>query len=595
MKNSIMFVLKSFELGGLEIVSSVLANKFVAEGHHVSIFAFGRAEHSIEERLDKRIHCYTLKEMKCTEENVYAMRAVMLEEKVNVVINQWGLPFVPIKVIRKATTGLDVKVVSVYHNNPSFNGRIASVRMEMDKTTNGLKRLALRLKWRLFREITAWGMRYNYNKSDLYLVLSPSFIDEFKKFTRIRQPEKLSVLTNPITIETGGYRYDAEKKQKEIIYVGRIDCQQKRVDRVINTWALLEKRFPDWRLTIIGDGEGRKDVEQKVHDLHLSNVCFEGFQPPKAYYERASILLLTSEYEGFGLVIVEGMSFGVVPVVYGSYSAVYDIIENGVDGSIVRPHSGIGFVAQNMAEALSMYLKNESLLHTAAEKAIEKSKDFSIDTIARQWKDVFVNKYDNGGVNSHISSVYMTKQKRKEIVYVGRIDYGQKRVHRIIDTWAILEKCYSDWKLIIVGDGKELKNLEQKVKDLKLNNVSFQGFQSPKEFYERASILLLASEYEGFPLVIAECMSFGVIPVVYASYPAVYDIITHMENGMIVQPVDDRFSTEEMAAQVKYLMDNPGRREEMARQAILTSNRDYSLNTIYESWMKVFEGLPKIE
>ncbi len=67
----------------------------------------------------------------------------------------------------------------------------------------------------------------------------------------------------------------------------------------------------------------------------------------------------------------------------------------------------------------------------------------------------------------------MTKQKRKEIVYVGRIDYGQKRVHRIIDTWAILEKCYSDWKLIIVGDGKELKNLEQKVKDLKLNNVSF--------------------------------------------------------------------------------------------------------------------------
>ena len=91
------------------------------------------------------------------------------------------------------------------------------------------------------------------------------------------------------------------------------------------------------------------------------------------------------------------MSFGVVPVVYGSYSAVYDIIENGVDGSIVRPHSGIGFVAQNMAEALSMYLKNESLLHTAAEKAIEKSKDFSIDTIARQWKDVFVNKYDNWG------------------------------------------------------------------------------------------------------------------------------------------------------------------------------------------------------
>ena len=60
--------------------------------------------------------------------------------------------------------------------------------------------------------------------------------------------------------------------------MGRIDYNQKRVYRVIDTWALLENEFPDWRLTIIGDGIERKNIEQKVIDLKLKHVSFEGFQ-----------------------------------------------------------------------------------------------------------------------------------------------------------------------------------------------------------------------------------------------------------------------------------------------------------------------------
>lgn len=73
--------------------------------------------------------------------------------------------------------------------------------------------------------------------------------------------------------------------------------------------------------------------------------------------------------------------------------------------------------------------------------------------------------------------------------------------------------------------------MEKQVRELKLRNVSFEGFQNPKEYYERASILLLTSEFEGFPLVLPECMSFGVIPAVYGSYSAVYDIV---EDGKMV-------------------------------------------------------------
>ena len=181
-------------------------------------------------------------------------------------------------------------------------------------------------------------MRYVYNHSDVYEVLSPSFIELFKKFTGIKNPTKLVAQTNPITID-GSVQSEkitnVDKKEKEIIYVGRLDFVQKRVYRVIDTWNYLEERFPDWRLTIVGDGEDRENLENHVRYLGLKRVSFEGFQNPLNYYKRASMLLLTSDFEGFGLVIIEGMSFGVVPFVYGSYPAVYDIIDDNINGFIL--------------------------------------------------------------------------------------------------------------------------------------------------------------------------------------------------------------------------------------------------------------------
>ena len=177
---------------------------------------------------------------------------------------------------------------------------------------------------------------------------------------------------------------------KEIVYVGRVDYTQKRVHRVIETWAQLEHRFPDWRLAIVGDGEERENVEHMVSDMELGHVQFEGFQSPRPYYERASLLILTSEFEGFPLVLAECMSFGVVPVVYGSYSAVYDIIEDGKDGLII-PKTNEGFNAAVMAERMAAAMTDNRRLEQMAIAAIEKSKDYSIDKIYRQWIKVMQN------------------------------------------------------------------------------------------------------------------------------------------------------------------------------------------------------------
>lgn len=385
---NILFLLRSLNMGGVEVVTVELANKFLKEGHRVGVFAFEPRTGKVRERFNERVNFTIGEGYKNSKENIALLHCLMENAKVDVVVNQWGLPLIPIKVINKARKGLDVKVISVYHNDPLQNGRIQSVETVIAKTESALIRRLLSAKRWLFRSITSHAMRYNYRHSDKFAVLSPSFIPNFQQFTGISNTNRLIVQTNPVTVSSEEYEYAFEQKQKEIVYVGRLDYTQKRVYRVIETWAQLEYRFPEWRLTIVGDGEERENIERMVEDLELQRVSFEGFQAPKPYYERASVLLLTSEFEGFPLVLAECMSFGVVPVVYGSYSAVYDIIESGKDG-VVLPYDKSGFRADQMAERLAALMADEEKRRNMAMAAIRKSENYSLDRIYQQWMDVF--------------------------------------------------------------------------------------------------------------------------------------------------------------------------------------------------------------
>lgn len=384
----ILFLLKSLDIGGVEVVTSVLANKFVAEGHSVVLWAFYEGKTSLADRLDARVKLIYGHGFHAGKANIISLRKALVDNKVQVVINQWGLPYVPALTLKKASSGLGVKTIAVYHNDPSSNGRIKEVEIALEHCDSWLKRFLLKWKLYVFRQITAASMRYVYHNCDKYFVLSESFISHFKKFTGIKKASKLYVQTNPITLNSEGYKLDFTSKNKEVIYVGRLDNQQKRVYRIIETWALIEKQFPDWRLTIVGDGIERQNLICLVNKLGLQKVYFEGFKEPRPYYERASILALVSEYEGFPLVLAECMSFGVVPIVYDSYSAVHDIIDDGVNGVIV-PFNTSGFEPKRMADQLSLLISDEERRKQMSVNAMKKSNDYSLDFIYEQWEATF--------------------------------------------------------------------------------------------------------------------------------------------------------------------------------------------------------------
>lgn len=387
---NILFLMKYYSLGGVEMVTNVLASRFLDNGCRVSIVSFIEPSNEILCRKDSRIIYYLLSGFNTSKKNIDQLRNILIEEKIDIVINQWGLPYVPIYVLKKASKGLSLKIFSVHHNSPKTNGRLKDIEIAMSETNNKFCALILCMKKVLTYYVTSYSMWYVYQKSDKYILLSDSYIREFLSFTRVKKATKLVVITNPITIPyIGEYEKILSYKRKEIIYVGRIDYNQKRVYRVIEVWKLLEKKYPDWKLIIIGDGEEKSKLEEQSFQLGLKRIVFEGFKNPLEYYKYASLLILTSEYEGFPLVIPEGMAWGVVPCVYGSYSAVYDIVKDDVNGIIIEPQKD-EFDAENMAERMSLLMCDNVRLKLMAKAAKQMSNQYSLDVVSDSWYKLFV-------------------------------------------------------------------------------------------------------------------------------------------------------------------------------------------------------------
>lgn len=579
---NILFYDKDFGPGGIAVVSETLATGLRQRGYNTAIYVLSLPYNDLVSRLSKNVPLIVGQGIKYNKENVEQLRKVLVERKIDIVVNQQGLNPIPIRILDKARKGLNVKIISVYHMQVNTNGRIISVQQEIERCRHRLMLPLLHLKMKLFTWITAKSMRNVYNKSDIYEVLSPSFVPLFSEFTGIKNPTKLKVQTNPVTIQLPQKGVDLNSKEKIILYVGRLEPEIKKPQRIMDMWKLLHKQFSEWQLVIVGDGPEKKRLEEEIETENITNVKLVGFQNPQPYYEKASILLLTSETEGFPLVLAEAMSYGVVPCVYDSFPASSDIVKDGQNGILI-PKDNESFNVQKSVELVSTIMKDSNKLKNLAKNAIITAGSYSIERITKDWEATFKHLIGGGYIGN------ASQLKDNQIVFVGRLENMTKRPYRILQTWKFIEGKYPDWNLTFVGDGPDRQSLEAKVEEQGLKRVTFVGFQNPVEYYKRASILMLTSDIEGFPLVLAECMSFGVVPVVYASYPAVYDIIEDGVNGIII-PKKDEFPAELAARKISAIMVDENKRMKMALAATEKSQK-YSISTICRQWENTFNEI----
>ena len=384
---NILFIIGKYpNYGGTEKITTVLANYFSRNACVVSIASFEQPKPELASELDHRIKLIRLSYPVKSASNVKIIRKYIKENKIDIIINQWCLPFMVTQLINRARKDSDAKLISVLHGVPDRSKKLI-VAEDRVKSTADISNLLNRIKLKLTDYIIRYSCRYVYDHSDKYVVLSDSFISSFSEYSGKKDVSKLVAIGNPITIETDYSTDYLPRKKNRILYVGRLDFENKRVNRIVETWELIANRYNDWSLHLVGDGPHRKDLEEYVKTHKIKNVFFHGFiqEEPTEFYKESKILMLTSDLEGFGLVIVEAMSYGVVPVVYGSYSSVYDIIKSGEDGMITSPP----FSKESTARVLSELIENNEKLKRLSVNAQEKSKTFDLESTIRQWYGLF--------------------------------------------------------------------------------------------------------------------------------------------------------------------------------------------------------------
>jgi len=174
----------------------------------------------------------------------------------------------------------------------------------------------------------------------------------------------------------------------------------------------------------------------------------------------------------------------------------------------------------------------------------------------------------------------------RTVLVVARMEESQKRISHILRMWKSLED--NGYVLKIVGDGPSLSSYKQLASELHLKNITFEGRQNPVPYYKEASIFLMTSAFEGFPMTLVEAQQFGCVPVVYDSFSALKDVVEHNRNGIIIPDRDEA----SFVMNVTQLMNDTSRLHTLAENAIADSKR-FSQEIICNKWKNIIEHLFK--
>lgn len=216
-------------------------------------------------------------------------------------------------------------------------------------------------------------------KPNKWIFLSESTRNEVEGKIKKYRNKTVSVL-NPIRYEP---ILDLNYYNNEFIFVGRF-MEQKNPMMLLEAMKYLKEYGNKFRLHMFGDGPYKSDMLKYINDNNLSeNILIK----PSTInigdeYKNKDLILVSSLYEGFCLVMIEANSRS-TPVVSTNWGdAVYERIENGKNGYIVE-----SFSAEVFAKQIHEVINNKEKLMQMREQSFEMSKNYSIDKISQYWKE----------------------------------------------------------------------------------------------------------------------------------------------------------------------------------------------------------------
>lgn len=369
---NIAFIHRDFPFSGAEQVTLDVANYLTQAGHRVMVLATRHCEQYYPHGVERRFQVELLPpgNMKRSRRVARAVRLFVERERVDVLVTYRELLYAR---WLKRTTG--VRLVFELHNTPFYEF--------LDIADKKEERLASRLfygcgvEW-LLRRFYRSKYRRVYGWADAYGVLCPQYRDELIRLLHLSpDSHRVWVLPNAVTPPA----HVTLRKQPTVVYVGRLSHRDKRVDRLLRIWQKAQPAMPGWTLKVVGDGKAARRLRAMAEEMRLPGVSFEGYSDNvQTYFDEASILCLTSSFEGWPMSMAEAQSNGVVPVVFDSFRGAEDLISTDDEGVLVPPYDEDAF-----ARALSSLAASPARLSAMRGCVMAKAQTYTIGRSGQAW------------------------------------------------------------------------------------------------------------------------------------------------------------------------------------------------------------------
>ena len=344
--------------GGAERVAVSLANGFVSRGHQVQMMSDLYDEitfHVDEDVILSNLVSYNKNKIIKWLSAIANIRNACKKEKPDVII---GIMELCSFVSRIATVGMDIPVIATEHD--AFE-RPKSAPMPF------------------ILKMTKFYLNRIYTKVTVLTAADKLAIG--------RKLNNAVVMPNPLALKP---TKELLHKEKIILAAGRVDNWHcKGFDILVRAWGKIAKKYPEWKLEIAGvylNAETRPFLDGIAMENGVSDsVVYLGFvDDMKSLYKKSSIFVLSSRYEGFGLVLIEAMSQGCACVASDYMGRQKEIITNAREGITCLPEN-----VNALADSIEQLLVDSNYRHAVQSNAIQRSEYYSIDKTVERWENLF--------------------------------------------------------------------------------------------------------------------------------------------------------------------------------------------------------------
>jgi GalNAc-alpha-(1->4)-GalNAc-alpha-(1->3)-diNAcBac-PP-undecaprenol alpha-1,4-N-acetyl-D-galactosaminyltransferase len=345
--------------GGAERVISIVANYWVCHGWDVTLIMLVAPTEPLFYSLDPRIK---LRALGLAGESANPLIAIAKAGQ-------------RIKILRREIIASQPDVVISFMNAVNVYAIVACAGLKIPTivcehiypgSTDATK------IWQLLMKLT-------YRYADLVTVLTQNALP----FYPAARGYRTIVMPNPVTTPVPVGAMAQLLSAPSAIAIGRLH-PQKGFDLLLRAFARLQAKYPDWQLTILGEGPMQAELEELRSQLQLDDrVHFPGLVTNvREYLAQADLFVMPSRFEGFPMALCEAMACGLPVLAADCLSGPRDIIEDGVDGVLVAPEDVDALTAQ-----LDALMSDPSRRKQLALNAPQILDRFGVDRVMALWKD----------------------------------------------------------------------------------------------------------------------------------------------------------------------------------------------------------------